>query len=88
MNPSGQESEACLPGAVGLSGAAHNAKSVFVHYDHYDQASLQPAQIIRHAAKSAEQLSVAEYSDHGFAGAAERDRADVAGSPRQNFRAS
>ena len=49
--------------------------------------ALQSAQIVRHAAEFSEQLSVAEFADHGIAGAAEGDRADAAGGPRQDFRA-
>jgi hypothetical protein len=40
---------------------------------------LQSAQIIRHLAEFSEQLSVAEFADHGIAGAAEGDRANAAG---------
>jgi len=48
----------------------------------------QPAQIVRHVAEFPQELRVAEFADHGIAAAAEGDRADAAGDPRQDFRAA
>jgi len=43
---------------------------------------LQPAQIVRHVAEFLEQLSIAEFADHGIPGAAEGDCADAARDSR------
>ncbi len=43
---------------------------------------LQRDQIIRHVAEFSQHLRVAEFADHGIAGAAERDRADAARASR------
>ena len=45
---------------------------------------LQPAQIVRHVAEFPEQLGIAEFAEHGITGAAEGDRANAAGGPRQH----
>ena len=50
--------------------------------------SFHPAQIVRHLAEFPEQPSIAEFADHGIAGAAEGNRADASGGARQGFRAS
>src|SRR5215212_842651 len=49
---------------------------------------LKPAQIVRHAAEFLQHLGVAEFTSRGIAGAAERDRADVAQTSRQRFGAA
>jgi hypothetical protein len=48
-------------------------------------ARSQRAQIVRHAAEFSQHLRVAEFADHGIAGAAERDRTDAARASRQQF---
>src|SRR3981081_888322 len=47
---------------------------------HLSENALQPAQVIRYIAEFLQHLGVAEFTDHGIAGAAESDCADAAGS--------
>src|SRR6185437_12175358 len=50
--------------------------------------ALKRAQVVRHFAEFSEQLGIAKLASHGIAAAAECDRADIAGDPRQRFSAA
>ena len=77
----GRQRDVCAQGAAAARGVSVEANARRAERASANTMQLaQPAQIVRHVAEFPQQLRVAEFADHGIAGAAERDRADAAGA--------